>query len=43
MVPVSDRREVARSWTHWVLRQYADQGSSQAMAKMFWVILVDNF
>jgi hypothetical protein len=45
MVPVGGRREVACSWTHWMLRQYAaDQGSFQDdVAKMFWVTLVDKF
>jgi hypothetical protein len=44
MVTVGGRREAVPSWTHYVLKQYADQGSCQAgMVNMFWVSLVDNF
>jgi hypothetical protein len=44
MVTVGGRREVVPLWTHYVLKQYADQGSWQAgMVNMFWVSLVDNF
>jgi hypothetical protein len=27
MVTVGGRRQAARSWVHWVLKPYADQGS----------------
>jgi hypothetical protein len=31
-------------WMHWVLRQYADQGSFEdVVAKIFWISLVDKF
>jgi hypothetical protein len=44
MVPVGDREEAARLWTHWALRQYADQGSfKDATMKMVSVSLVDKF
>jgi hypothetical protein len=44
MVTVGSRRHVARSWTHWALKLYADQGSYQdGVAHMFQVSLVDNF
>jgi hypothetical protein len=43
MVLVGDRREAMRSWTHWALMQYADQGSfHDAVARIFWVSLVDK-
>jgi hypothetical protein len=29
MVTVGDRRQAVQSWTHWALKQYADQGSCQ--------------
>jgi hypothetical protein len=44
MVTVGGRRQAAHSWSHWVLRPYADQGSCQdGVAHMFWVSLVDKF
>jgi hypothetical protein len=44
MVTVGGRRQAARSWSHWELKPYADQGSYQdGVAHMFWVSLVDNF
>jgi hypothetical protein len=43
MVTVGGRREAAHLWTHWVLKQYADQGSCQdGVVNMFWVSLVDK-
>jgi hypothetical protein len=36
MVHVGAQRVATCSWTHWVLRKYADQGSFQdAVVKMF--------
>jgi hypothetical protein len=44
MVTVGGRLQATRSWSHWTLKPYADQGSCQdGVAHMFWVSLVDNF
>jgi hypothetical protein len=44
MVTVAGQRIAARSWTHWALKPYDDQGTFQdAMAKMFWVSLLAIF
>jgi hypothetical protein len=44
MVTMGGRQEAPCSWTHWVLKQYADQDSYQdGVANMFCVSLVDNF
>jgi hypothetical protein len=44
MVTVGGRRQAARSWTHWALKSYVNQGFCQdGMAHMFCVSLVDNF
>jgi hypothetical protein len=44
MVTVVDKRIAARSWTHWVLKPYADQGTFQdGVAKLFWVSLLAIF
>jgi hypothetical protein len=44
MVTASSRRVAARSWTHWGLKSYVDQGTFQdAVAKMLWVSLLAKF
>jgi hypothetical protein len=44
VVTVGDQRVAARSWTHWGLKPYVDQGTFQdAVAKMFWVSLPATF
>jgi hypothetical protein len=44
MVTVGGRQQAARSWIHWTLKPYADQGSCQdGVMHMFWVSLVDKF
>jgi hypothetical protein len=44
MVNVKGQRQVARSWDHWALKNYVDQGTCQdGVTHMFWVSLVDNF
>jgi hypothetical protein len=44
MVTVGGQLQATRSWDHWALKMYADQGTCQdGVAHMFWVSLVDNF
>jgi hypothetical protein len=44
MVTAGSQRVAARSWTHWALKSYADQGTFQgAVVKMFWVSLLATF
>jgi hypothetical protein len=44
MGTVAGQRIAARSWTHWALKPYDDQGTFQdAVAKMFWVSLLAIF
>jgi hypothetical protein len=44
MDTVGGRRQATRSWTHWALKLYTDQGFCQdGVAHMFWVSLVDKF
>jgi hypothetical protein len=44
MVTVGGRQQATRTWDHWALKSYTDQGTCQdGVAHMFWVSLVDNF
>ena len=44
MVSVGGRQVAAHSWSHWGLKQYADQGSFQeAVWNMFWVSTLAKF
>jgi hypothetical protein len=44
MVTVAGKRIVARSWTHWALKPYVDQGTFQdGVAKLFYVSLLAIF
>jgi hypothetical protein len=44
MVTVGGRQQAARTWDHWALNPYTDQGTYQDdVANMFWVSLVYNF
>jgi hypothetical protein len=44
MVIVGGRKQATRTWDHWALNPYTDQGTYQdGMVHMFWITLVDNF
>jgi hypothetical protein len=44
VVTTASRQIAARSWTHWALKPYIDQGTFQdGVAKMFWVSLLAIF
>jgi hypothetical protein len=44
MVTIAGKWIAARSWTHWALKPYADQGTFQdRVAKLFWVSLLAIF
>jgi hypothetical protein len=44
MVTVANKRIATWSWTHWMLKPYAEQGTFQdGVAKLFWVSLLAIF